>query len=108
MLTRNLTHSRLSVTNNKSNSLLCVYLEYHRSGLSYSEGYDFSGGENGLESSIGSSEGFGDFRHYQYAQHHHMENGKQQSPKSVALKGLLVPLAGVALLGKFTGQGSVT
>jgi hypothetical protein len=31
-----------------------------------------------------------------------MGHGKQPNPKSIALKGLLVPLAGVALLGKIT------
>jgi hypothetical protein len=85
---------------------LCAFLEYHPSGLSYSGGYNFggglgghnSGGDNSLESGVGSSGGFGDFGHH----HYHMGQVKQPNPKSIALKGLLVPLAGVALLGKFT------
>jgi hypothetical protein len=94
----------------KTNSLLRAYLEYHPSGLSYSGGHDFGGGlgghsssgDNSLESGVGSSGGFGDFGHHHYMPHHHMVQGKQPNPKSIALKGLLVPLAGVALLGKIT------
>jgi hypothetical protein len=90
------------------NSLFRAYPEYHPSGLSYSGGYDFGGGlgghsssgDNSLESGVGSSGGFGDFGHHHYTPHHHMGHGKQPNHKSIALKGLLVPLAGVALLGK--------
>lgn len=92
--------------------MLCVYLDFHDSGLGYG-GYDFGGGlgghsssgENSLESSIGNTGGFGDFKNHHYVlPHHHMEHGKHPNHKSVALKGLLVPLAGVALLGKITRQ----
>jgi hypothetical protein len=99
---------------------LCDFLEYHPSGLGYGGGYNFggglgghsSGGDNSLEGGVGgggggfggSGGGFGDFGHH----HYHMGQGKQPNPKSMALKGLLVPLAGVALLGKITTSYLVT
>jgi hypothetical protein len=83
--------------------LFFVNAEYLHSGLSFGRGYDFGGegsSENSLESSIGTGGGYGDFKNHQYIPTHHMENGKKTNHKSLALKGLLVPLAGVALLGK--------
>ncbi|XP_069699122.1 uncharacterized protein [Periplaneta americana] len=63
-------------------------------------GGHIGGGGNSLESSIGGGEGgYGEFHKHHYIPHHHMEHGKQHNPKALALKGLLVPLAGVALLG---------
>ena len=91
-------------------SLFFVNAEYLHSGLSYSRGYDFGGegsSENSLESSIGIGGGYGDFKHSQYIPTHHMENGKHPNHKSLALKGLLVPLAGVALLGKINTEYSI-
>jgi hypothetical protein len=91
----------------QKNGLFSVHVEYLHSGLGFSRGYDFGGDgsiENSLESSIGIGGGFGDFKHHQYIPHHHMENGKHPNHKSLALKGLLVPLAGVALLGKIKTQ----
>jgi hypothetical protein len=79
-----------------------VHVEYVHSGLSYSRGYDFGGdgsSENSLESSIGIG-GYGDFKQHQYIPTQQVESGKHPNHKSLALKGLLVPLAGVALLGK--------
>jgi hypothetical protein len=87
----------------QTNGLLSVHAEYLHSSLSYNRGYDFVGdgsSENSLESNIGIGGGFGDFKHHQYIPHHQVENGKHPNHKSLALKGLLVPLAGVALLGK--------
>jgi hypothetical protein len=85
--------------------LFGVNAEYLHSGLSYSRGYDLggdSGSENSLESIIGTSGGLGDFKHHQYLPQHSVESGKHPNHKSLALKGLLVPLAGVALLGKIS------
>jgi hypothetical protein len=90
--------------------------EYQPSGLGYSGGYNFGGGlgghgsssDNSLESSFGSGGGVLDFGHHHYMPHHVMGQGKQPNPKSIALKGLLVPLAGVALLGKINTLCSVT
>ena len=84
--------------------------EYLYSGLSYSRGYDFGGdgsSENSLESSIGIGGGSGDFRLNQFIPTRNVENGKQPNHKSLALKGLLVPLAGVALLGKIKTEYSI-
>jgi len=89
--------------------LFSIHVEYHQSGLSYSRGYDFGGegsSENSLESSIGIGGGYGDYKHHQYIPTHHVESGKHPNHKSLALKGLLVPLAGVALLGKIKTEYS--
>jgi hypothetical protein len=84
-------------------ALFFFHVEYVSSGLSYGRGYDFGGdgsSENSLESSIGIGGAYGDYKHQQYIPTHHVESGKHPNHKSLALKGLLVPLAGVALLGK--------
>jgi len=83
--------------------LFFVHVEYVHSGLSYSRGYDLGidgSSENSLESSIGIGGAYGDYKHHQFIPTHHVESGKHPNHKSLALKGLLVPLAGVALLGK--------
>jgi len=90
--------------------LFYVHVEYVHSGLSYSRGYDFTGdasSENSLESSISIGGGYGDYKHHQYIPTHHVENGKNSNHKSLALKGLLVPLAGVALLGKIITEYTI-